>query len=111
MAKTVLTQLSKGGKVRRGQLGVSIQQVTSEIAAGLGLKEVGGVLVSGVTPGSPRTRGNKGPGMSSQAINGQRVNDGNDLRNRVASTAPGTEVTLAVMRNDKEMQVKATLGS
>src|SRR5713226_4326914 len=52
MAKTVLAQLSTGGKVRRGQLGVGIQPVTPEIAAGLGLKEANGVLVSGVSPGS-----------------------------------------------------------
>ena len=110
MAKTVLTQLSKGGKVRRGQLGVSIQPVTSEIAAGLGLKEVKGVLVSGVTPGSPADRAGIKPGDVIVAINGQATNDSNDLRNRIASTPPGTEVTLTVVRDGKEMQVKATLG-
>src|SRR5205823_13517102 len=46
MAKTVMAQLSKAGKVRRGQLGVSIQPITSDIAASLGMKEGGGALVS-----------------------------------------------------------------
>jgi S1-C subfamily serine protease len=110
MAKTVLTQLSKGGKVRRGQLGVSIQPLTSEIAAGLGLKEVSGVLVSGVTPGSAAERAGIKPGDVIAAINGQRTNDSNDLRNRIASTPPATEITLAVVRDGKEIQVKATLG-
>ncbi len=110
MAKTVLAQLSTGGKVRRGQLGVGIQPVTPEIAAGLGLKESSGVLVSGVSPGSPAERAGIKAGDVITAINGQSANDGNDLRNRIASTPPGTEVTLTLLRDGKERQVKATLG-
>jgi len=110
MAKTVLAQLEKGGKVRRGQLGVSIQPVTSDIAASLGMKEVRGVLVSAVTPGSPAERAGIKTGDLILALNGQPTNSSNELRNRIAGTPPATEVTLTVFRNGSEQQVKATLG-
>src|SRR5206468_964490 len=102
MAKTVMAQLSKGGKVHRGQLGVAIQPMTSDIAAKLGMKELRVVLVSGVTPASPAERAGLRTGDVITAINGQPINDSNELRNRVASTAPGTDVTLTVIRNGKE---------
>src|SRR6266853_50830 len=92
MAKTVLAQLEKGGKVRRGQLGVSIQPVTSDIAANLGMKDVRGVLVSAVTPGSPAERAGIKTGDLILALNGQPTNSSNELRNRIAGTSPGTEV-------------------
>jgi len=110
MAKTVLAQLEKGGKVRRGQLGVSIQPVTSDIAANLGMKDVRGVLVSAVTPGSPAERAGIKTGDLILALNGQPTNSSNELRNRIAGTSPGTEVTLTLFRNGSEQQVKATLG-
>ena len=53
MAKNVMDQLIKSGKVRRGELGVSIQRITSSIAASLGMKKTQGVLVNSVVPGSP----------------------------------------------------------
>jgi Do/DeqQ family serine protease len=109
MAKTVLAQLTTSGKVRRGQLGVGIQPVTPEIAASFGLKEANGVLVSGVSPGSPAERAGIKTGDVITAINGQSTNNSNDLRNRIASTPPGTEVALTLMRDGKERQVKATL--
>ena len=82
-----------------------------EIATGLGLKESNGVLVSGVSPGSPADRAGIKTGDVITAINGQSTNDGNDLRNRIASTPPGTEVTLTLMRDGKERQVKAPWAS
>src|SRR5262245_14279131 len=53
MARSVADQLIKSGKVRRGYLGVTIQQITPDMAASLGLKEAQGVIVSGVEKGSP----------------------------------------------------------
>ena len=110
MAKNVLEQIVKTGKVRRGQLGVVVQQVTQDIAAGLGLKEARGVIVSSVVPGSPAERAGLRRGDIILALNGEAVSDGNVLRNRVASTAPGTEVTLTIRREGKEEQLRATLG-
>jgi serine protease Do len=109
MAKTVMSQLVSGGKVRRGKLGVAIQPITTDLAASMGIKELRGVLISGVTPGGPADRAGIKTGDIVTAIEGQPTNDPNELRNRIASSAPGTPVTLTINRNGKEMQVKATL--
>jgi serine protease Do len=110
MAKGVMDQLVKSGKVRRGQLGVQIQEVTSDIAASLDLKEVRGVIIGAVTPGSAGERAGLKQGDVITAVNGTAVNDVNNLRNRIASTAPGTDVTLTVVRDGREQQMRATLG-
>jgi Do/DeqQ family serine protease len=110
MAKGVMDQLVKGGKVRRGQLGIQIQEVTSDIAASLDLKEVRGVIIGAVTPGSAGERAGLKQGDVITSVNGAAVNDVNALRNRIASTAPGTDVTLTVVREGREQQVRATLG-
>jgi Do/DeqQ family serine protease len=109
MAKTVMSQLVNGGKVRRGKLGVSIQPITSDLAASMGIKELRGVLISGVTPGGPADHAGIKIGDIITAIDGQPTNDPNELRNRIASSAPGTPVTLTLQRSGKELQVKATL--
>jgi len=110
MARNVMEQLVKTGTVRRGQLGVVVQPVTSDIAQSLDLKDVRGVIVGQVMPGSAGDRAGLKQGDVITALNDQPVNDSNQLRNRVASTAPGTDVTLTILRDGREQQVKATLG-
>src|SRR5204863_9265976 len=90
-------------------LGVGVQPVTSEIASSLGVKEVRGVLVNSVTPGSPAEKAGIRTGDVITALNGSPVNDPNTLRNRIASTPPGTDVTLTVVREGKEQQLHAKL--
>lgn len=109
MARDVVSQLATHGRVRRGQLGVGVQRVTSDIAVSLGMQGVRGVLVNSVVPGGPADRAGLRPGDVITAVNGTPVNDPNALRNLIASTPPGTEVTLAVFRDGHERQVKATL--
>ncbi|HTX38690.1 MAG TPA: DegQ family serine endoprotease [Bryobacteraceae bacterium] len=111
MAKNVMDQLIQKGKVQRGMLGVTIQPVTSDLAAGLGLKQVGGVLVSSVVPGGPAAQAGIKQGDVILQLNGTDVNDTNELRNDVAADSPGTEVTLTISRNGKQEQVKVRLGA
>ena len=87
-----MDQLITNGRVHRGQLGVSVQPLTSDLASGLGLKEVRGVLVNGVTPGSPADRAGLRSSDVITAIDGHPVDDPNALRNRVATTAPNSQV-------------------
>jgi serine protease Do len=110
MARNVMDQLIKTGKVRRGQLGITMQPVTAEIAASLGLKEVRGVIINAVTPGSPAERAGLKQGDVIVGFNGAPIADSNSLRNSVAGAAPGTEVTLTIIRDGKEQQVRVTLG-
>ena len=110
MAKNVMDQLVDKHQVRRGQLGVGIQPVTSDVAASLGLKNVRGVLVNSVYAGSPAEKAGVRTGDIITVINGKSVEDPNSFRNLIASTPPGTTVTLTAVRDGKEQQVTVTLG-
>jgi serine protease Do len=110
MARNVMDQLIKTGQVRRGQLGVVVQTVTQDIASSMGLKEARGVIVSQVQPNSGAERAGLRRGDVITALNGEPINDSNLLRNMVASTAPGSEVTLTILRDGGEQQLRATLG-
>jgi len=109
MAQGVMQQIIKTGTVRRGMLGVTVQAVSSDMAANLGLKEVRGAIVSSVESGGPADRAGVQQGDVITAINGHPVNDSNGLRNEIAATAPGSRVTLTILRDGHERQIEATL--
>lgn len=109
MARQVSEQLIRSGNVRRGKLGVNIQSVTSEIAESLGLDSAKGVIVSSVESGSPAERAGIRQGDIIIQLNGVDVADSNQLRNRVAALEPGTEVTVTILRDGEQRQLRATL--
>jgi S1-C subfamily serine protease len=110
MARNVMEQLTKTGKVRRGQLGVMIQPMTAELASQFGLSEARGVLVNAVADNGPAAKAGIRRGDVIIAFNEQPVTDGNSLRNQIAGTAPGTQVRITVVRDKHEQQIPATLG-
>jgi Do/DeqQ family serine protease len=110
MARSVVEQLIDKGKVRRGQLGVYVQTLTDDLAQSLGLKEARGLLVSAVQKGGAAERAGVKQGDVITAINGTGVSEPNELRNLVAGTQPGSDVTLTVVRDGREQQLKVTLG-
>ena len=110
MARSVMEQLVNTGTVRRGQLGIVVLPIPSEEATKLGVKEGPGVVVYQVQSGSGADRAGLRPADVITALNGTAVTDPNQFRNAIASTAPGTEVTLTVKRGGNEQQVRATLG-
>lgn len=110
MAKTVMTQLIEHGKVSRGQLGVTVQYINSDLAASLGLKQVQGVLVSGLQSNGPAARAGLRMGDVILELNGNPVNDVNTLRNRVAAAGAGAGVTLKILRNGNQQDLKVKLG-
>lgn len=109
MAKTVMEQLIKDGKVHRGMLGVGIQNLNSDLATSFGLNDVNGVLINSVKPESAADKAGIKQGDVITAINGERVSDGNELRNKVANTKPGTDLSLTIVRNGSEQTVNAKL--
>jgi serine protease Do len=110
MARNVMTQLIDHGEVRRGKLGVTIQQITPDLARGLGLATANGALVSSVESGGPAAAAGLERGDVITAINGSAVKDNNQLRNEIAALQPGTSIELTVQRNGKERRVTAKLG-
>jgi serine protease Do len=108
-ARNVMDQLQRGGKVRRGKLGVGIQEITSDLAKSLGLRDARGVLVNSVDPDGPAERAGIRTGDIITAVNGIRVNDANTLRNHIAGTAPDTEITVQIQRDGREQEVHARL--
>lgn len=109
MAKSVMEQLLKDGRVRRGKLGVNIQNLNEDTAKALDLKDTAGVLISNVQAGSAGEKGGLKRGDIVTAINGEKVEDSNVLRNKIAGTLPGTEVKLSIMRGGNPEEVTVTL--
>jgi Do/DeqQ family serine protease len=110
MARNVLDQLINTGKVRRGQLGIVVLPIPSDEASKLGVTQGPGVVVYQVQSASGADRAGLRAGDVITALNGQAVTDPNTFRNAIASTPPGTEVTLTVKRDGNDRQVRATLG-
>ncbi|HEY7444889.1 MAG TPA: DegQ family serine endoprotease [Vicinamibacterales bacterium] len=110
MARHVMDQLREDGRVRRAQLGVSIQTVTPELAKSFDIKQPGGALVSSVEPGSAADRAGIKRGDVIKSFNGQSVPDTNSLRNRVANTMPGSNATVVVVREGNERTLTVKLG-
>ncbi|HEX3702903.1 MAG TPA: PDZ domain-containing protein, partial [Vicinamibacterales bacterium] len=109
MAHHVMDQLRTNGKVTRSQLGVTVQQVTDDMAQSLGLKHAGGAIVASVTQGSAADHAGIKQGDVIETFNGQPVHDFNSLRNHVAETAPGTDATVTIMRDGAEKSLTVKL--
>jgi serine protease Do len=110
VAKHVVEQIEKHGKVSRGWLGVQIQEITPAIAASLGLKDEGGALVANVTPNSPAARAGLKQGDVILSFNNTDLKQMRDLP-RLVSTAPSnTTSTLTVWRGGQKKELNVTLG-
>ncbi len=109
MVKDVLIQLKEKGRVVRGWIGVTIQQITPDIALAMGLKEPGGALVSSVLPGDPADKAGIKPGDIIVEFDGKPIEEMNDLPRIVAATPPGKKVKLKVIRGGKTLTLALTV--
>ena len=109
MAKAVMDQLLKSGKVRRGMLGVTIQPINADLASSLSLPAARGAIVTSVAPGGPAEKAGIKRGDVITAINKQPVADDNSLRNLVASKGPGATVEVAALRNGRDQNFQVAL--
>ena len=110
MARHVMEQLVTKGKVTRGYLGVSIQEVTPALAKAFGLPSAEGALVGDVTSDSPGAKAGLQKGDVIVGLNGQPVSDYQDLRLRVSQSAPGEVAKLDIYRSGQKRQMSVTLG-
>jgi serine protease Do len=110
VAMKIKDDLQKHGKVTRGRLGVSIQNVTPELAESFGLKKSQGALVSSVESGSPAEKAGLAPGDVILGINGRDIDQGSDLARLVADNKPGAKVTLKVWRKGQTRDIAASVG-
>jgi serine protease Do len=109
MARHVMDDLKKDGRVRRAQLGIEVQPVTSDLADSLGLKKVAGAIVGKVTPDSAADRAGLKRGDVILSFNGQPVSDINSLRNHVAESQPGSSASVVINRDGAEKTVTVKL--
>lgn len=110
MAERVMNSLISQGKVIRGWLGVSIQDVSETMASAMGLKEPSGALVGDVMPDSPAEKAGMKSGDVIVGLSGQTIANTAELRNAIAATAPGTKVKLDIIRDDNKQEVSVALG-
>ncbi len=108
MARSVMESLLKDGKVVRGWLGVSIQEVTAQLAKEFGLKEAKGALVTDVLEGSPAKKAGLQQGDVVIGFMGEPIDNPSQLRNQIAQVPVGRRISLVVIRNGvkKEFQMK-----
>ena len=109
LAQWVLNSLVKNGRVDRGFLGVSIQNVTPDLVKAFKLDRRNGALVADVTSGSPADNAGLKSGDVIREFNKQPVKDASQLKLKVAETAPGTRVPVQVLRNGTEKTFDVTL--
>ena len=109
MAKAVMEQLLKTGKVRRGMMGVTIQPIDSDLASSLSLPAARGAIITSVQPGGPAERAGIQRGDVVTSINNQPVVDHNSLRNQIAGMTPGSTANVTVVRNGREQNMQVAL--
>lgn len=110
MIASIQQQLIRYGEVRRGRLGVYIQDLSPELVAALGLANVsGGAVVSQVISGSPAERSGVRPGDVITGVNEASVRNVADLRNDIGLYRPGERVRLELLRDGQRLSVNAVL--
>jgi Do/DeqQ family serine protease len=105
MAKKVMDQLIKHGQIKRGLLGVQIQDLSPDIAEAMGLKNVQGALVARVTPGSAAAKAGIKAGDVITAINAKKIDSSSTLRTTIGLKRVGEKVKIDFIRNKKSMSV------
>ncbi len=110
MAMDIQTQLRDSGRVRRGRIGVVIQDVSPDIAGAFGLSAPGGALVSSVQGDAPAERAGVRQGDVILSFDGHAVDTSADLPRIVAATAPGRDVTMSIWREGAMQDVPITVG-
>jgi Do/DeqQ family serine protease len=111
MARAVMEQLIRYGEVRRGRIGVVIQDLTPDLAEAMGIPGRQGAVVSQIEPGSPAERAGLAPGDVVIAVDGEPVRNSTELRNRIGLVERGRRIDLTVLRDGRERHVRVEVSA
>jgi len=109
MARSIMMQLIEHGEVRRGQLGVVIQDLTHDLAGAMGIKQATGAVIAQVVEGSAADKAGLKVGDVVTAINGKAVHSSAQLRNAVGLLRVGEKVKLEIIRDGRKRTVHARI--
>ena len=109
MVKEISQQLIRYGEVRRGQLGVAIQDLTPELASAFNIKSGKGVVISQVAEGSAASKAGIKPGDIVISVDGRPVTSAAELRNAIGLQRVGSKVKLTLIREGKELTVNTAI--
>ena len=110
IAQEVMTQLRTKGKVTRGYLGITVGEITPDMAEAWGLKDDQGALVQSVSPGLPADKAGLKRGDIIVSIDGKTVGSSDEVVRLISARDPGSKVHLSVLRDGKEVNLTANLG-
>lgn len=111
LAMNVEQQLVKHGKVQRGKLGVTIQEVNQALADSFGLNKPSGALINAVEPGSPAEKAGLKPGDVILAVNDREVGNSGELPAQIATMASGEGARLKIWRKGAAQEVLVKIGT
>ena len=112
LAKQALPQLREKGKVARGYLGVTVSDISPDLAQGFGLPEgQKGALIQQVQPKAPAGKAGVQPGDVVVALNGKTVEGSGQLTRGISAIPPGGKATLNVLRDGKKKEIAVTVGT
>jgi len=109
LANNIMNDLLKDGKVSRGWLGVSIQDINPSLAKALNLNPAKGALINEVFENSPAEKGGIKAGDVVRSIDGKAIENANDLRNTVATLRPGGNAEFEILREGKTVKLKINI--
>lgn len=110
MAKAVMEQLVKYGKVQRGELGIKMTPVGADVANNIGAEGADSALVSEVIEGSPAEKAGVKPGDIITSVNGKSVKNLQAVRNAIGLLRVGETAEIGILRDGKPRKVTATIG-
>ena len=110
MARGIMEQIVKHGSVKRGMLGVQVQDLTPELAKAMGLETTQGALIAGVTEGSAAAKAGIKAGDVIVGFDGKKVKNSAQLRNMVGLKRVGEKAKIELIREGKRLTVTATIG-
>ena len=109
-AKEIMGDLADKGRVSRGWLGVAITDLNPEVAKLYGVPDGSGVVISQVTPGDPADKAGIKAGDIVIEVNGQKVKNAAELRQKIGSLAPKSTAKILIVRSKKRQTVNVKLG-